>query len=204
MRLFVKPGTFFNQLQWSTHHWIILIGFMIIASLETHIGKSHYYYQVFADVLSARTGLGWNQAIWVVTSIKMAIMIAGSFVLASFIWLVGNLFGRRTSKRVLFRRLAVVFTVLLAGYTLQHAPDTTQLAELGSYGLYLWGLVLGYFAIREQFALNHLETLVLGSFAFLVVTTSWHYANHFMESAARAEMQSLAKRPAPVKVIPKL
>ncbi len=197
VRLLIKPGTFFNQLQWSTHHWIILIAFMIVASLETHLGKSHYFYQVFADSLTSRTGMSWNQAIWLVTSIKLAVMVAGSFVLASFVWLVGNMFGRRTSKRVLFRRLAVVFTVLLAGYTLQHVAKTDENLQLFAYGLYIWGLILGYFAIREQFNLNHLETMVLGIFALLAVTSSWHYANHFMERAARQELVQLVKKQAP-------
>lgn len=196
IRLLVKPGTFFNQLQWSTHHWFILISFLMIASIETHVGKQHYFYQVFADVVSARFGISWAQAIWVVTSLKLAFMLAGSFLLASFIWMVGNIFGRRTSKRVLFRRLSVVFTVLLAGYTLEHLGTTHPDLNLVALALYGWGAALGYFALREQFALNHLETAVLGAFAMLTVVSSWHFANHAMETAARAQMGSLAKRPA--------
>ena len=195
VRLLVKPGTFCNQLQRSTHHWIILIAFMIVASLETHLGQQHYFYQIFADVLSARFGITWNQAIWAVTSLKLAFMLAGSFILASFIWVVGNLFGRRTSKRVLFRRLAVVFTVLLAAYTAQHAGLNNEPYALLSMGLYAWGLILGYFAIREQFALNHLETVVLGLFALLVVVSSFHFSNHVMETAARTQILEVAKRP---------
>jgi len=201
VRLLVKPGTFFNQLQFSTHHWIILIAFMVIASLETHLGRQHYFYQIFADQVSANFGLTWNQAIWVVTSIKLAFMLVGSFALASFIWIVGNLFGRRTSKRVLFRRLSVVFTVFLGAYTAQHLALGNENFTLMAMGLYAWGLILGYFAIREQFALNHLETLVLGLFALLVVVSSWHFSNHAMEMAARTQIQEIAvKKPAPTKL----
>lgn len=200
IRLLVKPGTFFNQLQWSTHHWFILIAFLMIASIETHVGKSHLSYQVFADVMSARFAISWNEAIWVVTSLKLAFMLAGSFLLASFIWMVGNIFGRRTSKRVLFRRLSVVFTVLLAGYTLEHLSATHPDLGFVAMALYVWGSALGYFALKEQFALNHLETAVLGAFAMLVVVSSWHFANHAMESAAKIQSNELAAVKKPIEL----
>jgi hypothetical protein len=56
---------------------------------------------------------------------------------------------------------------------------------MASLCLYVWGLVLGYFALREQFELNHLETVVLGLFALLLVTSSWHFSNHVLERVAR-------------------
>lgn len=196
VRLLVKPGTFFNQLQFSTHHWIILVAFMILASVETHLGKQHYFYQVFADAAVAKFGISWSQAIWLVTSLKLAFMLVATFGLATFIWLVGNIFGRRTSKRVLFRRLAVVFTVMLAGYTTQHLAGSSETYGLLSLGFYAWGLILGFFAIREQFALNYVEALVLGTFALLVVVSSWHFSNHVMETAARTQILELAKKPA--------
>ena len=195
LRLVVRPGAFFNQLQWSTHHWLIMLAFLVIASIETHVGRQHLYFQVYAEMLTARFGLSYNMAIWVVTSVKMALMVAGTFALATAIWIVGNIFGRRTSKRVLFRRMAVVFTVLLAGYTANHLVNVYPVASIASIALYLWGVVLGYFAIREQFALNHVETIVIGAFALLMVSTSWHYSNQYMETTAKRHMVEVGKRP---------
>ena len=195
IRFFVRPGTFINQLQWSTHHWVILTSFLIISAIETHVGRSHAYYQVFADYLSLRAGIGWDFSLWIVTFLKLSFMLVGTFVLASCIWFVGNLFGRRTSKRVLFRRLAIVVTVLLGAYTAQHFVEPFPILAIASPALYLWALVLAYFALREQFALNHVETLVMGLFALLLVSSSWHFVNHVMESAARGALVELAKKP---------
>ncbi len=194
MRFLVRPGTFFNQLQWSTHHWIILLSFLVIAAIETHVGRQQAFYQVFADLVVERTGMSWDFSMWLVTVAKLTVMLCGAFSVASAVWFVGNLFGRRTSKRVLFRRLAVVFTVLLAAYTAQHLVDPIPFFVMAAPVLYAWALILAYFAIREQFALNHVETLVMGLFALLLVSSSWHVSNHVMETAARQALVELAKK----------
>ena len=185
LRLFLNPASFFGQLQFSRHHWVLLLAFLGVATLETQVGRQHALYEMYANSLVNHVGLSWDAAIWTVTAVKLVVMLLGSFALSSFIWMVGNLFGRRTSKRVLFRRLAVVFTVFLAGYTANHMADNVPTLALVSLLLYVWGLVLGYYAIREQFELNHLETVVLGLFALLLVTTTWHFSNHALEVAAR-------------------
>lgn len=197
MRLLTKPATFFNQLQWSTHHWIILVAFLGLATIETQVGRNQALYQAWALLLERRLGLSLDAALWVVTAFRLAILIAGSVAVSTVIWFVGHLFGRRTSKRVLFRRLAVVFTVLLAGYTASHLTGAYPALAFVSLVMYLWGLVLGYFAIREQFALNHLETVVVGLFALLLVSSSWHFSNHVIEKAARGQV-AVKATPGPV------
>jgi len=187
-RLLARPGEFFNQLQWSTRHWVILSAFLGLAAIEAHVGRQQELYRAFATLLQSRAGLGLDTALWIVTAIRLATLVAGAWAVSSVIWLVGNFFGRRTSHRVLFRRLAVVFTVFLAGYTAQHFADAIPALAVVQIAMYLWAVVLGYFAIREQFALNHLETVVVGLFAVLLVTSTWHFTNHVAESAARTEM----------------
>jgi len=190
IRLFLNPASFFGQLQFSRHHWILLLAFLGVAAVETQVGRQHALYEMYANTLVNRAGMSWNAAIWTVTAAKLVVMLFGAIMLSSFIWMVGNLFGRKTSKRVLFRRLAVVFTVFLAGYTANHLADTMPWLALGSILFYVWGLVLGYFAIREQFELNHLETMVLGLFALLLVTSTWHFSNHVLEIVARDSVRA--------------
>lgn len=188
LRLFVRPGTFINQLQWSTHHWLMLLSFLIIAAIESHVGRNQFYYELYSTLLSRRLGISWEQGLWLVTAIKLGVMLLGAFALAGSIWLIGNLFGRRTSRRVLFRRLSIVFTVLLAGYTVQHSSFIHPAVPFFTVALYLWGAVLGYFAIREQFALSHLEATVLGAFALLLISSVWHYSNHYMRDYAKSQL----------------
>ncbi len=124
LRIFVKPGTFFNQLQWSSHHWLIMVAFLGIAAIETQVGRSHALYHNYALLLTGRLGLSLDAALWTITFAKLITMVVGAFAMSSVIWVIGSLFGRRTSRRVLFRRLSVVFTVLLGAYTAQHLIDT--------------------------------------------------------------------------------
>lgn len=195
LRIFVKPGTFFNQLQWSSRHWIILVSFLSLAVVETLVGKHQAVYDALANSLHRSYGLSWNQALWVLLATKLTVLLVGAFAVAWVIWVVGNLFGQKSSRRVLFRRLAVVFTVLLAAYTAQHLAAVNPWFGILSAGLYFWGLFLGYLALREQFSLTHLETAVVGVFALLLVTSAWHYSHHMLEAVLGAEGQ-VASRPA--------
>lgn len=194
MRFLVRPGTFINQLQWSTHHWLILFLFLTIAAVETHIGPNQGHYQIFAQYFSAKFRIPYEWGMWVVTFLKLSAFLMGSLMITSFLWFVGNLFGRHTSKRVLFRRLTIVFTVLLGGYTLLNwagaSPDLIYVA----YALFGWGSLLGYFALREQFALSHMETLVLSLFGFLLISSSWYYSNQLMASHARQLNREMANK----------
>ena len=179
IRLLVKPGAFFNQLQWSAHHWIILVTFLGLAVVETQVGTQANLYNVYANVLQSHLGVDIKSALWIITFAKLIILMAGAYAISTVVWFVGALFGRASSQRVLFRRLAVVFTVFLAGYTASHLAFS--FVTLFFYG---WGIVLGYFAIREQFELNHLETVVVGLFALFLVTSSWQFTNNIFETVA--------------------
>jgi hypothetical protein len=192
-RIFFKPQQFFNQLQWSTHHWLILLTFLVVTGVESHLGSQSALYRWWAQALSQQTGLSFDITLWLVVSAKLAVILTASYLSATLIWLVGSLIGEKNSQRVLFRRLAIVFTVVLSAYTAQHLKQFYPWMETVSFFLYTWGLLLGYFAIREQFDLTHFETSVVGVFAIVLVVFSWIGTNRLMVTAAQRYNQEIAK-----------
>ena len=192
-RLFFKPQQFFNQLQWSTHHWLILLSFFVITGVESHLGSQSALYRWFANSLTEQTGISTEITLWFVVSFKLAVIGLASYITAFLIWIIGSLIGEKSSQRVLFRRLAVVFTVVLSAYTAQHLKNLYPWMETLSFFLYTWGLLLGYFAIREQFNLSHFETSVVGVFAIVLVVFSWLGTNRVMVETANKYQVELAK-----------
>ena len=192
-RLFLKPQEFFNQLQWSTHHWLILLTFLVVSGVEAHLGTQSALYRWLAQSLTTQTGISLELTLWLVVSAKLAVILTASYLSAYFIWIIGSIIGEKNSQRVLFRRLAVVFTVTLAAYTSQYLRPLYPWMETLSFFLYTWGLLLGYFAIREQFALSHFETSVVGVFAIVLITFSWIGTNRLMLEAANKYDQEIAK-----------
>ena len=192
-RLFLKPQEFFNQLQWSTHHWLILLTFLVVSGVEAHLGTQSALYRWLAQSLTTQTGISLELTLWLVVSAKLAVILTASYLSAYFIWIIGSIIGEKNSQRVLFRRLAVVFTVTLAAYTSQYLRPLYPWMETLSFFLYTWGLLLGYFAIREQFALSHFETSVVGVFAIVLITFSWIGTNRLMLEAANKSGQEIAK-----------
>ena len=83
MRFFAKPGTFMNQLQWSTHHWFFLTSFLILGVLETFTGSHQAIYQNFAYMIHNFTGVAFNIALGVVIAVKLILMLGGAFLIAS-------------------------------------------------------------------------------------------------------------------------
>ncbi len=193
MRFLVKPTSFFNQLQWSRHHWVIIASFLGLALVETQVGRQHQLYSAFATFLQYRVGIGANAAIWAVMAARLGLMLGGAYLISTVIYIVGSLVGQANSRRVLFRRLAVVFTVFLGGFIAQHYGDTNPNVALLSLGFYAWGLFLGYIAIRNQFEMNHLQTSILLAFAVLLVTSSWQASNRVITVALQNQMHSLSK-----------
>ena len=191
MRILVSPGAFFNQLQWSRHHWFNLLAFLFVSAVEAHVGRQHALYQVYATFLSQNIGLNFDIALWLVVASKLFFMLAGSLIAATSIWFVGNMVGEKNSRRVLFRRLSVVFTVLLTAYTAHHLENLYEWMGTLSIFLYFWSALLGYFAIREQFLLTHIETAFVGGFAVLLVLSSWHLSNRFFETTAKKTLQEI-------------
>lgn len=202
LRFLFAPWTFFNQLQWSRHHWLLLAGFLALALVESQVGKQQALYHSYAQIVQNWAGISYTASLWLITAAKLALMLVGTTVLAWVIWLAGTVLGAHSSRRVLFRRLSVVFTVLLVGYVLSHFAPTHPHLEMVAMALYLWSAALGYFALREQFGLNHLETGVLALFATLAVSFSWTYSNDLLEKTAQKQLVELA-RTAPAAVAPK-
>lgn len=195
-RIFAKPGTFMNQLQWSSHHWLILASFLTLATAETLLGSSRAFYWEVVQALQVDLGFSSNVAYGTLIAGKLLLMIGGAYALSLLVWFAGSLFGRRTSQRVLFRRLAIVFTFFLTGYLLQTAFTQYAGVFMLGYLFYAWGVVLGYFSVREHFGLNAVETAAVGLFALLLVTSTWHYSTHFLDGFVKTQWAEMAKRPA--------
>lgn len=193
IRLLLKPGTFFNQLQWSAHHWLILVGFLVAASVETQLGSDSRLFQWYADFLTIRYGLNLSLALWVVTAARLAFLLAGAWVVTVLIWIVGSLLGQHSSRRVLLRRLAVVFTILLAAFTSHHLSAEYEYASPLSLALYAWGISLGYFAISEQFRLSRLQGVVVVLFAAMFITQLWRYSTVVLRVTAIEQANTLSK-----------
>ena len=206
MRILLRPGQFVNQLQWSTHHWLILLSFLVITAIEAHVGRQHALYEAYSTLLAQNFGFNYDVAMWLVVTAKLFLILFGSWIVAHVVWFIGNLLGQKNSKRVLFRRLAVVFTLILAGYTASHLENVFPWMNTASFFLFFWGGLLGYFAIREQFQLTHFETAFVGAFAVLLVLTTWNFSNTIMEKAAHKHMSELTVRPAApsIRVKPKV
>jgi hypothetical protein len=189
---------------------MILIAFLVIAAIETHVGKQHQLYQGLANFFQARFGLDVGVSLWLITFGKLALMLIGTYTVSNMIWIFGNLIGRKGSRRVLFRRLAIVFTVLLGGLTASYlAPQFAAFTFL-SMALYAWGIALGYFALRAHFELSNIETVVVGLFAALAITTSWHFSHHVIEAVVKAQVSgatppasSVANRPSGTPTLPR-
>lgn len=188
-----------NQLQWSSNHWMILAAFLTLSTVETLLGSSRVFYLEVVRVLQAQLGLSENLAYGSIIAVKLALMIGGAYLLSLGVWFAGSLFGKRTSQRVLFRRLAIVFTFFLTGYLLQAAFTSNEGLFLAGYLFYLWGLVLGYFSIREHFVLNTVESMAVGLFALLLITSSWHYSSHFFDGFVKTAWSEMAKAPTAAK-----
>lgn len=193
LRIVTSPGTFFNQLQWSRNHWLILATFLTLAVVETHVGSSQNSHRMMADLLAGHMGLSFGVALALLTAARLTLLLVAATFGAWVIWLVGGLFGQQSSRRVLFRRLSIVATVILAGYTMRHFTDYHQYAGYAGWAVIVWGALLGFFALREQFGLSRFEAAVMGSFALLAAMTSWQVTQDVVEQAVRSQ---LAHRPA--------
>lgn len=194
-RFLLRPTTFFNQLQWSRNHWLIILSFLTLATIETQIGRHNSLYFSAATYLKHSFGIGFDLALWLIMAAKLCFLLVGAFAVSTIIYFVGTIVGQPSSRRVLFRRMAVVFTVFLGAYTLQHFVDREPVLNLVAMVLYAWGFILGFVAIKEQFELNKVQALLVGVLAAVMVTTTWKLSNHLFETTVRAQMKSLAARP---------
>lgn len=198
-RLLVRPGQFINQLQWSTHHGLLILAFALVALVETQVGRQQALFQALADAVEHSTGLSPLWSTGIVAAARLVLLLTGAFLVAQLAWFVGNFFGRRSSRRVLFRRLSVVFTVLLAGYVAQQLMGADPRWVFVVIGAYLWSAILAYYAFREQFALSHIETMVVGALCLLAIATGWHYSRQATDFLATEMLR--AEKLAPSKVV---
>jgi len=198
VRFFVKPGAFVNQLQWSSHHTWILILFAAVAALEAHIGRNHAVIEQLGSALSYRLGWGQDFGIWLMVSLKLFFTLVVSYLISVAIWFVGSFLGRSSSQRVLFRRLSVVFTLTLMAHTSQHLIPLYPWMETAGLFLGLWAVLLGFFTLKEQFKIGFLETVFVGGFTALLISSSWHYSHRFLIRNAHSISQEIAYRPLPL------
>lgn len=193
-RFFFSPATFVNQLQWSRNHTLILFTFLGVAFVEGHVGFGRELNQQLAWLVSQRVGMDQDMALLAVTAARVLFLFIGAVSLSETLWWLGATFGRHTSKRVLYRRLAIVLTLLLGAYTL-HASGSAE-ALPWAWALSGWGLVLSYLTLREQFMLNRLMAAALGLIAVSGIVMSWQVTDRMAQQATgHAIAEQVAKAP---------
>ncbi len=182
VRFFFSPATFINQLQWSRNHGLILLTFLGIAFVESQVGVGRSLNLQLSWLLSDRTGIARDQALFLVMGARMAFLFFGALSLSETLWWIGTRFGRHTSKRVLYRRLAVVLTIMLGSYTLYAVPDATM--QIVGAVMFGWGIILTYLTLREQFLLGRIASVVMGVAAAATIVLSWQISDRVMQTAA--------------------
>jgi hypothetical protein len=185
VRFFLKPQSFVNQLQWSSHHSFILTAFCTTALIETQVGRNHALYTGLASLLASQYGLGMTLAIWLVTFLKLTVTLLGALAFVEMIGLLGGMFGRQTSRRVLSRRLAVVFSLILVANTLYQFAPVSPWAGIAAAVIFLWSVVLGYFSLRTHFGLTLGEAASVGVFSLFVMVCAWHLSLISLQRVAR-------------------
>ncbi len=186
LRFLLNPRVFFNQLQWSRAHWFIFGGFALMAFIETQTGTPHAFYSVGAQWLAKFWGWNFLESIWVLTVIKLVGMTTGVYFLSHIVWHVGGLFGQQGSRRVLFRRLTVVLTVMLLGFSIRNMGAPHSNWTLLSSGLLVWACFLGFYAIQEQFNLGAFETVVVAAAVALALAFTVRVSEDVIVEVAQA------------------
>jgi hypothetical protein len=187
IRFFVSPKVFFNQLQYSTRHYLILFVFLVLAGIETFSGQNSQLYLVLSNLLQRKYHLSLEQALWTITFTKLLAMISGAYVISMGLWFLGKILGISSSQRVLARRLSVVFTVFISAYTLNNFFGQMHSISYIVTGIYIWGMILTYYAVREQFHLNHIETTLACVITLLLTVSVWHFSGHAFKQIAQKE-----------------
>jgi len=194
LRYVFKPHLFFNQLQFSQNHSAILLVFLFLSTLETHLGRHTGVYQFYAQFLQWNYNLNFNLALWLVTFTKLFLMVAGASAFTWLLWTIGQFLGYRSSRRVLFRRIAVVLTLFLAGHILDLFVYTWAPLALASLGFFLWGGASLFFAIREQFGIQSLQTLVVTLLIAIFIFGGWNQSQDFFATTGRTKLIELARK----------
>lgn len=192
IRFFTNPAAFVNQLQWSRNHAWILLTFLGLAVIESQIGTGKVLNAQLSWLLAKETQLARDQALFLVMAGRIAALFVGGMVITQSFWLIGSRLGRATSKRVLQRRMSIVYTFLLASYILTTvlSPDNQIWAAL----VFGWGLILAYVTFREHFAVDRFAAIVLGLVAVGAIVVSWQQADRFAQTqSSHAIAKQVAK-----------
>lgn len=176
VRLIARPATFMNQLQWSRRHWFIISLFLGLGVIETFVGRNIKSYEFIANRIQLIFGFREDISFIFLLVIKLFLMLFILFFISYFIWLVGGFFNHRASLRVLIRRFATAFSILLLGYIIPFLLPGTFILLL-KYGFYFWGITLSFFLVKEQFNLTFIESFVVGCLSVLIAISIWHFSN---------------------------
>lgn len=186
IRFFLKPSSFVTQLQWSSHHPWILAVFFLSALVETQLGPQGPVYAKLAVIFARDAALPLGLSIWILTFIKLAFLGVGAWFLTETIFFLGSLFGQPTSRRVLFRRLAIVFSLILLGQSALGLSESLPYAALLAGGFWIWALLLGFYTLREGFRLNGYEASAVGIFVLFLALGVWNFMSLSLQRVARA------------------
>ncbi len=192
IRLATNPAAFMNQLQWSRNHAWILLTFLGLAIVESQIGTTKALNAQLAWLLSNEAHIARDQALFLVMVGRIAALFLGGQVLTQIFWLIGARLGRASSKRVLTRRLSIVYTFLLGSYILAVTLSVDQ--QIWAALVFGWGLILAYVTFREHFSLDRYAAVVLGLVAVGSIVVSFQQADRYVQkSASQAIAKQVAK-----------
>ncbi len=192
IRLLIKPTTFMNQLQWSRWHWLIISIFLGLGVIETFVGGNIKFYEIISLKISSFLGLSIDASFIFLLMIKLFIMLFVLFLISYIIWLIGGLFSNKASLRVLIRRFATAFSILLIGYILQFFFPGKATVVL-KYIFYFWGLILCFMLVKEQFNLAIIESLIVGCLAIIIAISTWYFSNAGIRKILNSHLHNQAK-----------
>ena len=205
IRLMTHPKIFFNQLQWSKNHLAILFSFLVITIIQTEVGKDLQLYSALIQPLMGQLNLSEEIATWLVTLLRIFLMIASFIGVVESLWLIGTLFTKQdpkhlsiqqNSKRVFYRRTAIVATIFLAGHTAHTLLYVHQGFGLIGILFYVWSMRLGYYAMQEQFHLKMKQLFLLALISLVIFLNSAYLSRtalNYLVSNVIVSTQSTSK-----------
>ena len=163
MRLFIRPWTFFNQLQWSQHHYRILFFFFVLSWIQGMVYGYERWSLLATRYAASFLGIKAEFAFVGVLFFRSAVMVLGLWGISWVAFFLGSFIGERGSFRVLFRRLAIVFSIYLVALIVEKSSwvGSSELRYWLGMGFRLWSLVLGFFALYEHFHLEWASALLV-------------------------------------------
>jgi len=190
---FLSPKRFINQLQWSSNHsWILGLFFTLSAvafyfdfTIDPFYVRFVRWYSVAYDLPQMLVSV----LLFAFRLSYLAVVLYGTTVL---LWLVGRTLSRVSSQRVLLRRLAFSFGLVLLALSLnQWSHQYTELFWV-SVTLFAWSVFYVVLTVREQFHGPWLETVLVSLVALLLLGGGLHIHETILDKAS-AHAQAVAK-----------